>query len=337
MRSQEKQSLKEGVDRSMRMNLLKGGERSLPLVVTPEQKDHVGSHISALVAWTESNSGSIHAALLKHGALLFRGFWIEAMDDFETFIHALDSEFLAYIEGFAPRTKLSNAVYTSTEYPAEFSISLHNELSYAHKWPTRLFFCCLTAADEGGETPIADCRQILRTLPSKIVERFENKGVKYVQNLHGGYGVGKSWQATFETDDPSVVEKYLTEGGVEFLWREDGGLKFSQVRPGIAFHPETGEKLWFNQAEQWHPSSLDTKTRQAMLELMGEEELPLNAYFGDGTPLLEEDLEVIRDTFWRNAATFPWAEGDILIIDNMLVAHGRRPYRGERKVLLAMS
>ena len=34
--------------------------------------------------------------------------------------------------------------------------------------------------------------------------------------------------------------------------------------------------------------------------------------------------------------TFPWRRGDVLLLDNMLTAHGRRPFTGDRRVLVAM-
>jgi len=33
---------------------------------------------------------------------------------------------------------------------------------------------------------------------------------------------------------------------------------------------------------------------------------------------------------------FPWETHDVLLLDNMLVCHGRKPYKGERTILVAM-
>jgi alpha-ketoglutarate-dependent taurine dioxygenase len=32
-----------------------------------------------------------------------------------------------------------------------------------------------------------------------------------------------------------------------------------------------------------------------------------------------------------------WNTGDLLVIDNVLVGHGRRPFTGSRRVLVAMT
>jgi alpha-ketoglutarate-dependent taurine dioxygenase len=39
---------------------------------------------------------------------------------------------------------------------------------------------------------------------------------------------------------------------------------------------------------------------------------------------------------WDNAISFRWERGDVLLLDNYLVAHGRNPYEGPRKILVAM-
>jgi alpha-ketoglutarate-dependent taurine dioxygenase len=304
-------------------------DQTLPLLVQPNVSD------LELVIWAKSNLDFIETELLKHGAILFRDFKVYSESLFEQFAMTV-AQLVNYVEGSSPRNMVSNKVYTSTEYPPEYSISMHNELSYAHKWPDKLFFFCRKAALRGGETPLADSRKVFELLDPKIRERFMQKGVKYVRNLHGGRGAGLSWQVVFETTDKSVVEDYCREGSLDFEWKEDGGLWTSQVRPAVATHPKTGQRVWFNQVDQWHPSNVGEDVSRALLATTKEEELPLNAYYGDGSPLETSVLDHIRAVYRQATITFPWQEGDILLLDNMLVAHGRMPFEGSRKVLVAM-
>jgi alpha-ketoglutarate-dependent taurine dioxygenase len=108
------------------------------------------------------------------------------------------------------------------------------------------------------------------------------------------------------------------------------------VRPAVRRHETTGERVWFNQADQWHPSNLDEASRQAMAALMDESAYPLNAFLGDGSPIDPSDLDHIRSTMWDNAVRFPWQKGDVLVVDNFLVAHGRCSYTGDRAIRVAM-
>jgi hypothetical protein len=175
----------------------------------------------------------------------------------------------------------------------------------------------------------------LAALPPSVRQNFEHKGIMYVQNLHGGSGFGKSWQDTFETADRTAVESRLQSAHAEYEWR-NGDLRIVQRRPSVITDRDTNEPVWFNQADQWHASNLDAETRAALLEVIPEEELPLNAYYGDGSSIPPEDLDEVRRAYREQTALFKWERGDFLVVDNALVAHGRRPYAGERKILLAM-
>ena len=316
-------------EKVIKTGYLETGE-TLPLVIEPAAED------ADLIAWAESEREFIETALLKHGAILFRGFNIESVARYQQFASTITPELVNYIEGSSPRIKVSDKVYTSTEYPREFAISMHNELSYAHKCPGKLFFFCVEAPQQGGETPIADCRRFFQLLDPAIKERFIRKGVKYTRNLHGHSGAGLSWQAVFETEDKTFVEDYCRAANIDFKWKDDGGLWTSQVRPSVISHPKTGEPVWFNQADQWHPSNLGPELAKELWSVSTEAELPINAYYGDDSPIETETLDEIRELFQQVKIAFRWQQGDILLIDNILVAHGRRPFAGPRKIVVAM-
>ena len=99
----------------------------------------------------------------------------------------------------------------------------------------------------------------------------------------------------------------------------------------------TGEWVWFNQAHLFHASALGEESRQGLLSTLGEENLPRNVYYGDGSPIPDEDLDIIREIYNQQKRVFPWQKGDITMIDNLLMAHGRNPYIGERKIIVAMA
>ncbi len=301
-----------------------------PLVITPEQQASAEG-LLAVVAETDV----IDKLLLEHKALVFRGFGLgaEALD--EVIDHLLSTR-LAYVHGNSPRTKVGANLYTSTEYPAEFTISMHNELSYSHSWPARLLFYCQQAAQTGGATPVVDAAAWLASLDPEVREAYRG-GVRYMQNMHGGRGFGKSWQDTFETSDRAAVEAFLTDAGASWEWKADGGLRVIQVRPSTTRHPVTGDEVWFNQSDQWHPAALDDEVGIALRDALPEDELPQSVTFADGSPIPAEYVTQVRDRGLALAVDVDWQEGDLLVIDNVLVAHGRRPFTGPRRVLVAMS
>jgi alpha-ketoglutarate-dependent taurine dioxygenase len=306
----------------------------LPLVLSPETPGFMT--LDDAFSWIKLNEEWLSASLRQYGAILFRNLPIQSPEQFKSFVAQVDSKMLPYTMGQSPRKRVLDKVYTSTEFPAGQRIMLHNELSYTHNPPRRIFFYCDTPASEGGETPIADCRTIYQKLDPAIRTEFEMKQVRYVRNMHNSQGFGKSWQQQFETDSKAVVETYLRQNKIDYVWQEDGGLHTFQIVPGVIQHPETHEKLWHSQAHLFHYSN-QGKSGEAMLTFLGEDKLPTNAYYGDGTPIAVEVLDIIRQLLWEQATFFTWLRGDVLMVDNFMVCHGRNVFSGERRILVAMT
>lgn len=315
------------------------GESSLPFKVEAIAEAGTDYGLEDLSAWMRDHSAQLKEALHKHGAVLFRGFQVDSTLKFQRTLKFAGGPLLDYIDGNSPRTKQSKGVYTSTEYPADQMISMHNELSYCAKWPDRLYFCCITAPETKGSTTLADCRKILKELDPELVDRFRKKKVLYRRNLHAGYGFGPSWQNTFETEDRAEVEAFCKASEMDFQWNDDDSLTVIQHGKGVHQHPETKEEVWFNQADQFHPTNHPEEYREAMLDMVDgiTEDLPSYATYGDGSVIEDSDLDQVRKVFERNTVHFPWQRGDFLIVDNVLVAHGRDPYTGPRRILVAMS
>lgn len=303
-----------------------------PLEVRPEE---VGADPTPQALAAYLDSVDLNALLVREKALVFRGFHVP-QDGLDPVLDRLLPRRIAYVHGNSPRTKVGSNVYTSTEYPPAYTISMHNELSYAYTWPTRLVFYCAVAPTSQGATPLVDGQLWLESLDDEIREAFAG-GVCYTQNLHGGSGLGKSWQDTFETRDRDEVDAFLEGTQASWSWGPDDSLKVSQVRQSTARHPETGAEVWFNQSDQWHPAALGDETAKALAQIMPVDELPQSVTFADGSPIPDAYVLQVRDRGLEHARDVDWREGDVLLIDNMLVAHGRRPFTGPRRILVSMS
>lgn len=305
----------------------------LPLIGIAREQSSSGHHLQK---WLLANKDQIHQLLYTHGALLFRGFGVASVEEFQDIAGIFCNEFGSYVGGNSPRTKVASHVFTSTEYPKEEQISMHNEASYLKCMPSRILFFCLEPAAKGGATPLADCRRVLSRIDPQVRSRFDRSGLQYVNNLHGGTGLGKSWMETYCTKDRKEVERCLQADGHAFEWKPNGTLRICMHAPATLRHPATQEEVWTNQAEQWHSSSLESTLLEDLLSILSEEELPHNAFLGDGSPLSKSDLENIRTAMADEERTFKWQAGDVLLCDNLLVMHGRQPYSGDRKILVSM-
>jgi len=300
----------------------------LPLLI------EAASQKTNLNSWARANHKLVERRLLKHGGILFRGFDI-SVADFADLIESLFGALLDYSYRSTPRTLVSGKIYTSTEYPAHQSIPLHNENAYARDWPMKIGFLSLQCADSGGETPIADSRRVYQHIPPEIRERFTRRGLMYVRNYGSGFDL--SWQDVFQTTSKSDVENYCRGAGIDFEWLAEDRLRTRQICQAVAKHPRTGEMVWFNQAQLFHVSRLPAEVSDALLSIFDEDELPRNVLYGDGTSIESGDLDRICEVYEREKIVFRWDEGDVLLLDNMLAAHGRNAFKGQRKVVVGMA
>ena len=299
----------------------------LPLVVAPAAEG------LDLAEWAAAHRELLERRLHEHGAILFRGFGLDSAAGFERAASAVCPDLFGEY-GDLPREEVGGKVYGSTPYPADRAILFHNESSHLDRWPMRIFFFCVHAAARGGETPVVDCRKVYARLSPATRERFERKGLMYVRNYVEGLDV--SWQDFFRTDDRAEVERACARAATSFEWLPDGGLRTRQLRPAVTRHPATGEPVFFNQIQLHHVSFLDPSVRRSLAAMYREEEFPRSVYYGDGAPIEEDVMEEVLAVYRDTAVNFPWQEGDLLVLDNMLTAHGRNPFEGRRKIIVAM-
>jgi alpha-ketoglutarate-dependent taurine dioxygenase len=307
-----------------------GAGSPLPLVVRPA--------VDGLdpAEWAQAHREELERHLLVHGGILFRGFGVREPEALEKLVTAASAGLLEYQERSSPRTHVGNRVYTSTEHPADQAIFFHNEQSYNLTFPLRIIFACAVAATEGGATPIADVREVYRRIDPAIRRRFEQLGYVFVRNFGDGFGL--SWQEAFQTDEPAVVNEYCRRNRIDVAWKDGERLRTRQVRRVVARHPRSGDLAWFNHATFFHRTTLDPAIRAAFEAVFqAEDEFPNNTLYGDGTPIEAQVVEELRQAYRDCTTTFTWQVGDVLMLDNMLVAHAREPYRGPRRILTAMA
>lgn len=302
----------------------------LPVLIVPDAPGQ------PLLDGLAQHRAAIDEAVQRAGGVLLRGFDVPSVDVFQKFAASFGHPLLKYEFASTPRSAVDAAgagIYTSTEYPAHQHIPLHNEQAYTREWPMKIWFHCVTASPEGGETPIADSRAIYRRMPDALRERFA-PGVLYVRN-YGEFDV--PWQKVFNTESRAEVEAFCKRADIRWEWKDDGDLRTTQLCQAVERHPVTGEMVWFNQAHLFHVSNLQPEVRESLEELLGEDNLPRNTYFADGSPISDAIFDEVRAVLDAETVSFRWESGDVLMLDNMLAAHARAPFKGPRKVVVAMA
>jgi alpha-ketoglutarate-dependent taurine dioxygenase len=305
-------------------------DQPLPLVIEPAA-DQVD-----LADWARSNRDYLNAKLQKHGGILFRGFGLTTAPEFERVAAAIYKEIYAEYGDLPREGGAAGKIYHSTPYPEDKMILYHNESSHMNAWPTRISFFCVTAAKEGGCSPVVDTRKVYQQLDPAVREKFEKLGLMYVRNFSDGLDV--SWRRFFHTEDRAVVEKACKDQGfiAEWYGKGEDNLRVRQKCRGVLRHPVTGEMSFFNQVQLHHVHCLDPEVRQSLLSIFKREDLPRHVYYGDGSEIEDAVMDHIGEVYEKNAVRFQWREGDLVTLDNMITAHARDPFVGPRKIVVAL-
>jgi alpha-ketoglutarate-dependent taurine dioxygenase len=302
--------------------------KRMPLVVGRQGGDSLADYV-------RTNLHLLEEQLLRHGAVLFRGYGITTISAFDAVIGALGSSTrLDYVYRSTPRKALGDRIFTASEYPPSEEIPLHNENAYQRQWPSKLAFCCLQPAAQGGETTIADMLQVTALIDREVLNAFAARGVEYIR--HYRPYIDLSWQSVFNVTDRSELEHYCAENDIACEWMNQETLRTSQKCHGVATHPQTSSRIFFNQAHLFHVSSLPESAATSLIETFGLSQLPRHARFGDAAEIPGDFLTNIRDAFAASSVDIKWESGDVLFLDNMLCAHGRRSYKGKRELLACL-
>jgi alpha-ketoglutarate-dependent taurine dioxygenase len=302
--------------------------KELPLIIEADRNRNISE-------WIVEHRTALHGHLEQYGAILLRGFDIDTESRFVDCIKTFSDDIVEYVYRSTPRTALGGGVYTATEYPAGLSIPLHNENAYQRKWPLNLLFLCISPAEGGGgQTPLARTVNVTERIDVKVRTRFMERNVMYIRNYRDE--IDLPWRTVFQTNSKSEVEQYCRNHDIVCEWYPPDNLRTKQVCQAFAKHPRTGVSVWFNQAHLFHPSALDMQSQRLIRSMFKEDELPRNATYGDGSPINDHDLEGVKLAFKSEMMIFEWRPRDLLILDNMLVSHGRTPFRGNRRLLTGM-
>lgn len=287
-----------------------------------------------LSRWITTNKDEVDARLIETGTVLFRGFDIVSPDDFHYAVEGYGEPGFTYADSLsnAVRVNLTSRVFTANEAPADVSIYLHHEMAQTPYYPGKLFFSCMIAPETGGATPI--CRsdivfeQLTKAEPD-LVAALRLQGVRYSNTMPAiddpNSGQGRSWRSTLSRDTKAAAEARLDELGYNYVWNADETLRVtSPALPAIRELPD-GSESFFNQLiaafRGWKDSRNDPSKSVTL---------------GNGEPLDVRALQTAIHIADEVSYDLNWQAGDVALLDNYRVMHGRRPFTGKRRVLAAL-
>lgn len=310
------------------------GDSVFPAIVA---NDGSVKTVEQAIQFVQDNLTALEDKLADSGALLFRGFPIEAAETFDAFSAGFGYPNFTYQESLsnAVRINFTERVFTANEAPKDVEIYLHHEMAQTPISPSKLFFFCVSAADEGGATPLCRSDKLfekLREVNPTLADDFAEKGLKYTTYMPADNdatsGQGRSWKSTLSVETLEEAEAKLADLGYSWEWLEDGSLKaITPVLPAV-LSLDNGVEVFYNQLIA------------AYMGWKGVRENPSRAItFGDGSAIPAEGLEQVVSLADEFTFDLAWQDGDVALVDNYMAMHGRRPFTGDRKrqVLVALA
>jgi alpha-ketoglutarate-dependent taurine dioxygenase len=290
--------------------------------------------------WVSENRATLDRLVLENGAVVLRGFPVESAEDFNAFITRFPLYERGYAGGGSPRSKVAGEVMEASRYDAHMKLCLHQEMAYTRDYPPRIAFFCRKPAEKGGETLIGHMRAFTDRLPESLRQRLETHGVTGVRNYMAPRERadnvvdrdGKTWDEAFGTTDRAAVERQCAEMDLKPIWRDGDRLAVLTTLPAFATHPVTGERYYRNiiHTDRFDPMTGDVRKAR------DDDPLATGYRFGDGTSISDDETRMLHAELRAIERRWDWQAGDMLLIDNLQVAHGRNPYVGERETLVAL-
>lgn len=307
--------------------------KAFPLVLTPDPLTETS--FPDFLDWVNQHQIHIRELLVTHGAILFRDFPIDDAEAFEAVLDAAEFVNMPYIGGAAPRQQVTKGrILTANESPPDQPIPFHHEMAQVPQPPAYVFFYCEIASETGGETAIVHSNTVYRRFVEanpEFATKVEALGVKYIRVMpeqdDASSPIGRSWRSTFLAENREMAEAKMRELGTTWRWLEDGNLYTeTTVVPAIRVEPRSGMNTFFNSVVAAYTGWTDCRN------------IPEKAVVcGDGTPVDGRAVLETSRAMDEECVAFPWQPRDLLLIDNSLVMHARRPYTGARRILASIA
>ena len=269
---------------------------------------------------------NIRSLFKKSGVLLFRDFDINT-DKFEQFTNLFGTEFMHYIGGAQVRkiinkngdqTISSVNFYTDSDKQQKrtFKLPLHGEMFYTNSRPTLLWFYCVAPPLEDGETTVCDGVQVYQELSEATKNLFKTKRLKYIRHYANG-----EWQGRFQTDDLSELAKFCQESDLHLkIDKDTQAITTEYVYPAIVKTRWGGQEAFLNSIliVEWQEAAGKT---DSIVRLEDNSRIP------------DDVLLELQEVTERLTYLISWQRGDILMIDNTRMLHGRRAFSDQQREL----
>jgi alpha-ketoglutarate-dependent taurine dioxygenase len=278
-------------------------------ITTQPLSEHAGQQITnrERTNLLELDKKEIISLFKSYGFLLFRGFG-NNIGTFTEFTNSLSKDFMDYTGGVFNRRVINGNETILSVNDFKNEIKLHGEMYYQQTIPLMLWFFCAQPALQDGETILCDGRQLFNELSGSLKDLFTKKKLKFVGHLNK-----EGWQKRYKTDDLEEVKQTCKSNNVQFKVNEDESIDLQYICPVIHLSRCGKYKVFIN-------SLLPVKHMA-----------PGSVRFDDDSEIPDDVVCEIAEIAEKMTIEISWQKGDILMVDNTRIMHGRRAFCDERR------
>jgi alpha-ketoglutarate-dependent taurine dioxygenase len=325
------------------------------IVCTPDLGEFRGTEAD-VAEWVERRREALLDTVHREGALLLRDFPIGEPERFEAVLLALDLDLdVSYQGGASPRRRVTKQTWTSTEVPSPFMIAYHTEMCYLRHRPRYIAFYCDLAPKRYGETVIFDGAAAWDNLSDAVRRMLETHGVRYRRyfparrkRLLPNFYV--PWRDAFGVQEPKQLEELLHQDGTSFQWLNDGSVETEKTVPAVMREESAGRaclsvsmydefSLVYNVdrfGDRYAPLARFLVRRFVKMQA-SRKHMFLRTLRGDGQAFSREQCHDIQRAAWDASVLFRWRKGDLLLLDNIRMGHGRMNIQRPRRIVAALA
>lgn len=286
------------------------------------------------------DSAEIIKIFREFGTLLFKNFDNNA-DTFIKFTNLFCQDFSTYQGGgfrwkTVDRESINNndTLLSTTGNTQGFPIPLHGEMYYLKNKPNLLCFYCDNPPSKAGETTICSGIAVFNNLTESTKQFLKNNKIKYIRHLADG-----EWQTAFQTNDLSVMHKFCDENETKLSINPQTGAITTEYVCSAIVKSQDGQDVFINNIltiymTEW---AFETGWISKNLSEISGRSCPLVVRMEDNSRIPNDIIEEIKQVTESLTTDIIWQKGDILMIDNTKILHGRREAIGsDRRIYVRM-
>jgi alpha-ketoglutarate-dependent taurine dioxygenase len=259
-----------------------------------------------------------------NGILLFTGFEADP-GVFEQFTNRFSNDYMDHRGGGSLReviNKEGDQTVLSVSYAYSpkkgdfdnkeqetFPLALHSDRSYTKSQPPLMWFYCAKPSVEKGETTVADGVQVYDGLSASTQKLFRDKCIKYVRTYQDG-----EWQLWGQSEDLEKVRAFCADNDLTLTVNPDDSITTEFTKHAVV-KPRWSDKLGFVNSMLlvlWQEEVVSSK--RSIVRFEDDSKIPADVI---------AEIREVSDSLTREIA---WHPGEIAMLDNTRMLHGRRPF-----------